>query len=227
MKRLPTFLFLVGAIVLFAIAAPEGASSQSICRGAECEVSAETSLFAVIFGIAFGLLASLLPRSKTHINPTQTVNLVRRLAALCVSLIVILITFAPLLVLLDLAIEWAHTGAFKWSFHREFWRTTDGLVGIPSTFSILALLFYFKGKAAVTGRPTFGQYVAGYQVLNDGKNYPNRGWRWWIGLTLIALIVWPATLLILATQGKKALLYIPKYGSTGARFEYADQKSLS
>jgi hypothetical protein len=217
---------MVGALFLMAFVTPESSGFQIVCRNDQCKALAQGSLPGIFYGLAFGLLVLLSPRKEICPDAIKPVGVLRRLGALFVNMFVILTALTNLTVLPVLLAEAMHTGLFQWSFYREFSRSTDWFVGGGSVLFIFGLIFYYYYKSLVINRPTFGQYVMGYQIVNNGDAWTGKRALRRMGLTLLTLCAWPVTSIIAARHNKKAFWFDLKTNSIAERFDYVPGKKM-
>lgn len=226
MKRLPIVLIMGGALFLMGYLMPEGAGFRIESSNNQYQAMAQGSLPGIFYGLAFGLLVFVLPRKEIIANAIKPVGVLRRLGAIYVNMFVILFILINLTVLPILLVEAMHTGEFQWSFYREFSRGTDGLVGGGSVLFIFGLIFYYYYKSLVNNRPTIGQYVMGYQIVNNGDAWTRRRALRRMGLTLLTLVAWPVTAIIAVRHEKKAFWFDLKTDSIAERFDYASEEKM-
>ena len=183
-------------IVLFFVSnlfAGGGVGVTSSCVNGDCSVEATSSLISVITSIVLLIILLRYSQISSSAVTNNPVRLRRRLAAVFIDFLVVIMITAPLASLVTLLIESIYTGSFQWSFEREFSRPTDSLI-ILEIFVIFFLLFYYFYKHLLVNRQTAGQYVLGYKIIKDSNEprEPRYGRR--VLYSFVGLCIWPITL---------------------------------
>ena len=141
--------------------------------------------------IGAALLA--LPQRKRPVDGESRVGKLRRVTAFVTDMSVGIMITLPPIVLISLAVEWATTGAWAWSYERDFVRATDFVfVGLMMT-SLVAVGFYFRRQFAA-GLMTPGQRLMGFRLVANGENpsISKRAFTAWINIAWWP--TWPWTL---------------------------------
>jgi len=179
------------------------AGITSHCYNGDCFVMASTSLFSIVCGVILGLYAILFPRQKSISDKPLEVGIWRRFGAFLVDFIVVLTVATPLLTLPLILAEYYETGIFAWSFQRDFSRTTDNVIIIPSALSFFFFLSFYFYKFHMTGQPTLGQYILGFRVTGNDNDVKKGEAASRVVLSFVGLCIWPISVLHALYNGKE------------------------
>ena len=176
--------------------------ATSVCENSNCYTEASASLISLVLGVITGLFALLCPRQEMVANPAKPVGIFQRFGAFLLDIMVVMAAFTPALTFPILYFEAQATGAFAWSFSRDFARATDVLALMPGILLAqisLVAYFYFH---ATKNRQTIGQYILGYSVLPEVGAVPN-----YLARTIYAVIgmcLWPISIYMAARRLDRA-----------------------
>lgn len=200
-RYLALFLILI-LIFLSAGSAGGHLGATSICENGKCHTEASASLVSLALSVVIGLFAIFCPRQEMAANPAAPVGIFQRFGAFALDFTAVLAALAPLYILPILLFEAQATGAFAWSFNRDFARATDALAIVPGVLlAQLSLILYFYFHAA-NNRQTIGQYILGYKVapvIGAEPNYRRR-----TIYALIGMCAWPISTYLAARRLDKA-----------------------
>ncbi len=193
MKRLHVLVIVLGLVGLssYLSGGPVGASSE--CINDECQVWASSSLGSCAVAVGLLLFVMRYPKRQGVFDLSLVVGVWRRFAAFLLDCLLVLSTIVPFVSLPALILEAHATGAFQWSFERDFVRSTDMLIfgtGALLTFCALFLYHYWHLRA---GRATVGQYIMGYTITaaTDTDRKPAYALR--VLTAFVGLSVWPVS----------------------------------
>ncbi|MBI2398435.1 MAG: RDD family protein [Xanthomonadales bacterium] len=216
MNRSMGFLVVVGALLLSAMASSGRVGVTWSCVNSECLVAASSSALSIAISVGLVLLLLLIPRQQCAPASTRVVGAVRRLGAFLLDFTVAVLIASPLLAMPMLMAEANHSGAFAWSFERDFSRQTDSahaVGGVGCVFIALFLHFYLPSRMH---RPTIGQFVLGYQIRpNGGRHAPMYATR--VVLSCIGLCAWPMSVLLAMRRANKAFWWDVMTETTAVR----------
>ena len=165
MGRLLTFGFVLGALVLSASLSRDQVGLSSSCVNDECVVGGSSSAGSLIISLAIVAFLFLRPNQPVAIDTNGVVGVWRRLVAFYIDFVVVLLAIVPIAAVPLLIAEAGHTGAFEWSFVREFARPGDELFVLPGIFASFAALYFYFFLQPSTGRQTVGEYLLGFKVI--------------------------------------------------------------
>jgi uncharacterized RDD family membrane protein YckC len=187
-----TLIFILTVILFYLVTSFSGGhvGVTSQCVNNNCLVSGSTSLVSILMGIICMLLVIKAPRKERLIDD-RLAGFWRRFGAVLIDFIIILTVVSPILALPAIIVEYSYTGAFTWSFERDFTRTTDLMVILPSVFLSLAALAYYFYKYTLMAKPTLGQYILGYTIIGHEQDIDNAVARKRTGYIMLAMCLWP------------------------------------
>lgn len=164
--------------------------------------SASSSPISIILGIFLLVFFAFYKQKNTDLNYSKPVGVRQRVGAFFIDFAVVLSAIVPLITLPILLVEGQSTGAFEWSFIRQFGRPTDVAVILPSVLLMFIALFCYFYLQAKNNRATLGQYILAYKIIAGEGGSPNYFLRTF--LSYIGLCVWPISLFFaLKRQDKK------------------------
>jgi uncharacterized RDD family membrane protein YckC len=191
-----TLIFFIAAILFYIVTNFSGGNVgvSSECIDDTCLVVASTSILSIGFGIIFLVFAVMFPRA-TRNDSEQLAGVWRRFGAFLIDFIVIILALSPILALPAIVTEYTYTNEFLWSFQREFSRSTDNAVIIPSVFILFAGLAYYFYKFTLLSKPTIGQYILGYRIIvtSTAMSKPVAFKR--VSLSMLGMCAWPIAII--------------------------------
>jgi RDD family len=195
-------LVLIIIIALFAISitCSNGKISYTFYYDSDFSIiSIHSSLVATVISAILIVFALTYPLQNVEIDNLKYVEIKQRLFAFIIDYTIIIVALVPLTSLPMLITEKISTGAFTWSFDRNFTRGGDLILNISGTLFLIFAIYYYFNLQHMLGRPTVGQYVSGYRVIKsiDKTKKPNFCLR--TTYALIGISIWPISL-YLATK---------------------------
>lgn len=189
-------VFFIAAILFYVVTNFSGGNVgvSSECINDTCSVTASTSLLSIGFGIVFIVFAVMFPRAKRN-DCEKLAGVWRRFGAFLIDFIVIILALSPILALPAIITEYTYTNEFLWSFQREFSRSTDNAVIIPSAFILLVGLVYYFYKFTLLSKPTIGQYILGYRIIVFSTNMSKSVAFKRVGLSMLGMCAWPIAII--------------------------------
>lgn len=189
-------IFVLAVIFIYVISNFSGGNVgvSSSCVDDTCLVVASTSLFSIGFGIIFLLFAALFPRVERN-DCEQLAGVWRRFGAFLIDLMVIILSLSPILALPAIITEYTYTGDFSWAFQREFSRSTDNAVIIPSVFILIIGLVYYFYKFTLISKPTIGQYILGYRIIGHSTTISKSVAFKRVCLSMLGMCAWPIAII--------------------------------
>ena len=152
---------------------------------------------AVFISSLLLLVIVLFFKRSVHEYSHEKVGVFSRFGAFVVDYIVIIFMVTPLVSFPLLITEYIHTGVFVWGFHREYEINSDNYIVSPVNilfFTSYILYYYLHLRRSIS---TVGQYIFGYVVvIKDKAEVSKFSALRHIILSLIALIVWPITVVL-------------------------------
>lgn len=190
---------------------------SSYCSNNGCEVKASASLISILLSVALFILLLTYRQHNFKINHSNRVRMLRRIGALFIDFMVIMIITSPIATLPILIAEANYTGTFQWSFEREFARSTDGIFVHPPILLTFFLLFYYFYIHPKIGKATVGQYILGYTIKATDDSTPKYGLR--VFYSLIALSIWPITIVLCLAKKKRDRWWDTKSNTRAVLFD--------
>ena len=218
MKRALQWAFFLVAFLVFSYVA-NGAGVSTKCADSLCQVSAAASMLTIGGGLAIFTVAWLLPRPGL-VSTGRRAGVFRKLGSVVVDLLLVLIGFSALLAPPILLVEAHHVGQFHWQFARSTLRPTDlplTSLAVIAAFSIVAVL---RVRASIQSRPSFGQYLMGYQVIAVEKPLATIAAVKRIVLASCCLLAAPAYLLYKKIAGLQDDFWDVKARTCSVLFDY-------
>lgn len=203
MMRLLAFLVVIVAFVLSTWASGGSIGASSECVNDDCLVAASSSALSIVTAIVLLLFLVFYPRHEEVPDLSKAVGVWRRFGAFFLDFALAILIASPIVTLPILFAEASHSGAFVWSFHRDFSRPTDSLYLAPAAFAMFLVLFLYFYLHARIGRATIGQYILGFRIRPaDGNDAPKHGMR--VVLSFMGLCVWPVSAILALCHPRKA-----------------------
>ena len=165
-----------------------GVSSQ--CVNGQCLVSASTSISAMIIGTFLIIFVIKLPRGGRE-DIEKCAGFWRRFASFILDFMAVIIALTPVLALPAVLMEYAHTGAFSWVFQRDYSRSSDSWVILPSVLLLFAALIYYFYYYTLNSKPTLGQYILGYRVVSIEGTMNSSIALKRVLLSILGMCLWP------------------------------------
>jgi len=155
-----------------------------------------------------------------HADPPVTASplpgVVRRFCAFFVDFIIAMVTFAPILGIVPMLVEWRRTGVFQRHFERYTPVHSDSLVTNTVMIATVPLLVLYYAIPLAYRKPSPGTCILGYQVVPDDERATGLGraiLRTLLGM--VALSAWPLSLL-LARDRKNGKYWVDRVFKTHA-----------
>lgn len=217
------YMALAIMIILFFVSigsAGGNVGATSVCENGKCYTAVSASLVSLALSIIIGLFALFCPRREMLANPAKPVGIFQRFGAFMLDFMAVLSAFTPLFTLPILFFEAQATGAFAWSFSRDFARPTDALAIIPGVLLAQISLVYYYYFHAAKSRQTIGQYILGYKVapvIGAKPNYLQR-----TIYAVFGMCMWPVSTYLAARRLDKAFWWDRASGTKVIR---VDEKS--
>lgn len=220
MKRLTIGIALFIALYIVPMFAGGDVGTAVKCVGAKCLVGASSSAPSIVTGFVSFVVLLLLPRHP--FKPTHaTVGFWRMAGAWTVDALLVTTGFAALFAVPMLIAELQYTGSFAWQFVREFTRPTDWTLALIAVLGSFAILAAVRVMAHVSGEPSFGQYLLGYQVIHESDSKSVRSALVRIGWATLYLVVWPVYLLYKFATKLEVDPWDRRCATKAVKFEYS------
>ena len=218
MKRALQGLFFLVAFFVYGYWA-DGAGVSTQCINSTCKVSATASLYSVGGGLVIFIVLWLLPRPGM-VPSEQRVGLFRKLGALVVDLLLVLIGFSALFAFPMLLVEAHHVGEFQWQFVRGSLRATDFPLTFVAVIGAFSIVGFLRARSSMHSQPSFGQYLMGYQVIAVERPLAAKEAVKRTVLASVCLLAAPAYLLYKKVAELQDDLWDAKARTRSVRFEY-------
>jgi uncharacterized RDD family membrane protein YckC len=143
--------------------------------------------------VAIPLLAFAMTR-ETSYDIVGASSWTRRFFAFLVDFFVVMMTLAPVIVLIPLAAEGFRTGRFAWYFERKYIVASDRAIAIPLTLSLMMLMALYFALPIVRSKQTVGCYLLAVKVVpdtSDGRRFGLTDGLKRVALGFIGLCSWP------------------------------------
>jgi RDD family len=114
--------------------------------------------------VAIGFFVALMFR-KPNSTLAGVPSRWRRSASFVIDFWFSLLVMSSIGALLPLALEGLRTGHFAWQFRRDYAVSTDGVLGVPSVFIFMALVFLYYVFPLTRGRQTVGCFIMRLRTL--------------------------------------------------------------
>lgn len=150
-------------------------------------MSASGNPLALVAFISIFLLLLRWPKQHGAIVESSRVSLVRRVAAFYVDMLVAMMGVIPFAVAPILFVEFLVTGAWQWSFERDYARPTDWISAICILGAFYGIFWYWRWHFH-RQRQTVGQHLLRFKLVPIHEN-PSIGIRLFAGL--IGASWWP------------------------------------
>ena len=150
----------------------------------------------------------------------QRVGFFRKLGSLIVDLLLVLIGFSALFALPMLLVEAHHVGEFRWQFVRGSMRATDFPLTVFAVLGAFSIVGVFRTRSSMQSRPSFGQYLMGYQVIAVERPLATKEAVKRSVLASVCLLAAPAYLLYKKIVGLQDDVWDAKARTRSVRFEY-------
>lgn len=220
MKRLPIAIALFAALFITPMFAGGSAGATVQCVGGKCVAGASSSILSIFIGLILFMVLLLTPRHP--FRPADThVGFWRMVGALVADSFLASVGFAALLAVPMLVAEAQYTGDFAWRFAREFLRSTDWTFAILGVFGSYAVVIALRVRAHTSGKPSFGQYLLGYQVVNDKDRMDVKSALVRIGWAVLYLVLWPVYLVYKFAKKLDRDLWDVRCQAKSVRLEYS------
>jgi uncharacterized RDD family membrane protein YckC len=205
MNRFIVFILLLMALFTNSWVSGGGVGASSECRGAECLVSASSSVGSIFIALASLFFVLFYPRQEIKTDEESVVGIWRRHGAFLLDFSLILLVLSPFTALPLLIAEANYTGSFQWAFIREFGRDTDSIYLLPAVVINFAILFYYFYYHLREKKPTLGQYVLSYRVIDDEESTNKKPWyALRVLYSFLGLCVWPISVILALFKPKKS-----------------------
>lgn len=223
MSRLAALLVLAGS--LFLVGALSGMELQDSvdCYDASCHVLVSSSLPGVLLGPVVLFFLLRYPRQQGGVDSSRVVGVWRRFGAFCLDCYALPMTVAPLLTLPHLLAEARYTGAFHWSFERDFARPDDWLYAMLAAVAASTALVWYFYRHGRAGRPTLGQYIMGYRIVADPASGRPPEWGVRVLFAIIGICSWPVALFFALRKPNKAFWWDAETGTAAVRVAPGDE----
>jgi hypothetical protein len=203
MNRFAVFAVVLGSVVLSSWAADGSVGASSNCENARCVVSASSSPISILLSVALVLFVVTYPQRTSASDETRVVGVWRRFGAFFLDFASVVMVVSSLGAVPVLVAEAGFTGAFQWTFERDFARPTDTAYVLPAALGAFLLLFLYFYLHARVNRQTIGQYVLGYRVsVASAAAKPRHGVR--VLLAFVGLCMWPISVILALMTLRKA-----------------------
>jgi len=219
MKRLAIGIAFLVAMFVVPQFTGGGSGAGVQCVDSKCVAAAFSSVLAIAFGPASFVVLLLLPRHAFK-STDAVVGFWRMVGAWAADIFLVTTGTAALMALPMLIAESQYTGSFAWQFSREVLRPTDWPLASLAAFGTFAIVLALRVNAHVSGRPSFGQYLLGYQVTAtaDRMNVKSAFVR--LGWANLCLALWPAYLPYKFFKRLTKDWWDERCGSSATQFEY-------
>jgi hypothetical protein len=165
---------------------------QANCVNDQCYVVAATSLPGLIASAVLAAFVYLYPQPRHETGHTEPIKLWKRGVAFYVDFWIALSITAPAATLPLLFEEGRFTGDFRWSFERDFARSTDAALAVPAILIMFVVLFLYFYLHLRLQRQTIGQYLMGFRVEPEAGTEMNAFSV--VALSWIGMCMWPFAL---------------------------------
>lgn len=200
--RLLAFLVLIAAFMLSSGASGGSIGVLSECVNGACVVAASSSVLSTIIAGVLSLFL-VFPQREMVPDLSKVVQVWHRFGAFFLDFMLVALIVSPVATLPILIAEANYSGAFVWSFQRDFSRPTDFMFVVPGVFILFLALFFYFYLHARSYRATIGQYIFGFRIRPDGgDDVPKYGMR--IVLSFVGLCVWPVSGILALCHPSKA-----------------------
>lgn len=220
LKRLPVGVALFAALFIAPLFAGGSVGATVQCVGAKCVAGASSSILSIVVGLILFVVLLLIPRHPFRPSDAH-VGFWRMVGALVADSLLASTGFAALLAVPMLVAEASYTGDFAWRFGREFLRSTDWMLAILAVFGSYAVVIALRVGAHTSGKPSFGQYLLGYQVVNAEDRMDVRSALVRIGWATLYLVLWPVYLVYKFARKLDRDLWDVRCQARSVRFEYS------
>lgn len=219
MKRLTIGIALFIVLYIVPMFAGGDVGTAVKCVDAKCVVGASSSAPSIVIGFVSFVVLSLLPRHP--FTPTDAaVGFWRMAGAWTADVFLVTTGFAALFAVPMLIAESQYTGSFAWQFVREFSRPTDWTLALIAVLGSFAILAVVRVMAHVSGEPSFGQYLLGYQVIHESDSRSVRSALVRIGWATLYLAAWPVYLIYKSAKKLDKDLWDRRCATKAVKFEY-------
>lgn len=164
MSRLGVLLICIGDLAITTIFADKISGGSLQQHGNEYLMQVGSSLPAVLAGILMIPFVFLYKPKGTPLISSKPVSMWCRILAFIIDFTMALAIISPILAVPDLLVEWHETGAFAWSFTRQFPRESDSVVSSISIFLCFAWYLIYLAIPITKNRQTLGQYIIGFRI---------------------------------------------------------------
>jgi len=206
-------VFIVTIALFFGVTSASGGyvGVSSQCINQQCFVAASTSLISIVAGLVFFAFAISFPRGDRKASENNT-GVWRRFGAFFLDFMVVLLALTPITVLPTLIAEYVHTNSYAWTFQRDFSRSTDNWIIIPTVFLMFGGLYYYFYKFCLLSKQTLGQYVSGYRIQSIDGPMNSQKARKRVLLSILGLCLWPISV-ILGLRNKRVFWWDSSSGT--------------
>lgn len=140
----------------------------------------------VLFPIIFLLLLRWRKEHGTVLEQSR-VSIIRRVVAFYIDLFVAMMAVAPIAAIPILIAEYLATGAWRWSFERDYARSTDWILPVSILIGFVCIFYYFKWHFDKQ-RQTVGQHLMNFKLVPI-RDRPSIGIRFFVAWVCMAW--WP------------------------------------
>ena len=185
-------LLAVGAVLAIQLTSSSQHGFTAQCFNDQCRVVAATSFIGLVTSAGLAGFLFLYPQLASDVFAAEPVKLWKRGIAFYIDFMISLSILAPIATM-PLLLEEAHaTGSFAWSFARDFARSTDAMLAVPSIIVMFIALFLYFYIHLRLGRQTIGQYLMGFRIEAEPGKAPNLFLN--VFLSWIGMCMWPFAL---------------------------------